>query len=77
MHQGSVKHGVNRAGDGVDGYVDSVCSGGFDGIEGPKPYSGGGPGSSENDNVEETDGDAMVFEYCFASVITELTNGEE
>jgi hypothetical protein len=54
-----------------------TCSGGFDGIKGPKPSSCGGPGSSEKNDVMESDGDAVVCEYCLASVITELTNGEE
>jgi hypothetical protein len=77
VRQGGVKHGVDRAGDGIDGCLDSVCSGDFDRIEGPNPSSGGGPGSSEKDDVVESDGDRMVREYCLASVIAELTNGED
>jgi hypothetical protein len=69
VRQGGVKHDVDRTGDGVDGCLDSVCIGGFDGIKGPKPSSCGGPGFSEKEDV--------VCEYCFASIITELTNGEE
>jgi hypothetical protein len=72
-----VKHGVDRAGDGVDGCLDSVCGDGFDRIKGPKLSSGGGPGSIEKDDVMESDGDAMVREYGIASVIAELINGEE
>jgi hypothetical protein len=65
-----VKHGVDRTGDGIGGCPDSVCSGGFDGINGPKPSSCGGPGSSEKDDGVESDVDAVVCEYCLASVIT-------
>jgi hypothetical protein len=71
-----MKHGVDRAGDG-DGCLDGVCGGGFDGIKGPKPSSCGGPGSSEKDDVVESDGDAVICEYCFAAVIAKFTNGEE
>jgi hypothetical protein len=36
-----VKHAIDRTGDGAGGCLDSVCSGGFDGIKGPKPASCG------------------------------------
>jgi hypothetical protein len=62
VRQGGVKHGVDRTGDGVDGFLGSVCSGSFDRIEGQKPSSGGGPGSSEKDDGMENYGDAMVPE---------------
>jgi hypothetical protein len=57
-----MKHGVDRAGDG-DGCLDDVYGGGFDGIKGPNPFSCGGPGSSEKDDVVESDGDAVICEY--------------
>jgi hypothetical protein len=63
VHQGGAKHGVDRTGDGVGGCLDIVCSGGFNGIKVPKPSSCGGPGSSEKDDVMESDGDAVICEY--------------
>jgi hypothetical protein len=77
VRHGGVKHGVDRTDDGVGVFLDSVYSGEFDGTKVPKPSSCGGPGSSEKDDDVESDGDgdAVVCEYCLASVITYLTNG--
>jgi hypothetical protein len=72
-----MKNGIDRAGDGVGGWLNGVCIGGFDGIKDPKPSSCGVPGSREKDDIVESDGDAVICEYCFTAVITELTNGEE
>jgi hypothetical protein len=76
VHDCCVEHGVDQANAGT-GFLDGWGGGWCDGIEGPDPVGGGGPGAGYYNDVVTRDGNAVIGENGFASVIAKLSNREE